>query len=1586
MSVGIHHFSFITLLLLLIIDYNKIYCLTDGDDKNVEGSYPHSCAISDTLVFFITSAGSFIFDNNLLPVVNQDSIKSSFSSDLVCYNNTHFFLVGSESSLIITLITITNNNIISGRQTNLTYVIDNFHTFSARLIGSSKILISWYSNNSLFIKIYKINESNDLTLDREKTIPCIGCSDITCENKSGKLLCIYLDNSKAIYYIINEDLTGSPSTSVIFTDSMVNIKDYKFLKLEVDNKFIFCFERLLMSTYIYCSMLDFANNDNSIEMQNDYELVNGSVYLSSISEGLKHAVYVIVINSNMYQLFKLSTFTGITSSRTIVGQGGFNNSTVFPIENDFIVVGCTTSLNRTKLFPILYPMCEDVKVYVTLGTSPQFDLISNVYTHNEGQNNNTLQIIFEILPTNAGIQNNNIFIQTLNKYKRDDEFIITMTSLEPLSEIGYYYTYANEQLTSFSCDLDITVCYSTCETCSNPGGNINNHYCDKCLTGYYKVNGTSNCFKEPPEGYYTDGSLIYKCFETCSECNGQGNENNHNCMTCKISEGFYKVEGESGMCKNLSNNSSYYLDPNEGMYKKCHESCKGCSSSQSGSKTNCIECKEGYQPYPDDSTQCTKKCDYKWTLDSTTQMITCLDSSSDCDLKDQGNNNYILVQDTNQCVSSCVNYYDKNCILCRTTRLFLFSYDNKYYCYEHCNEIPFGNYTENYEFNTCDKLDPGNETVVINGTDKLVYRSLSVSTLFKDYNLNSLAIQTYLNIIRTEQANGDRIGLTLRVKGGDFNTTIYKYSNRDAFPLFDVIGHVNLDALYQSLISQGVINENEDILVGQVDALREDEPTNQIEYKVFITTGNEIDISSFTSVNTTIEYPIRMEYKLDTIDMITEMQNKSINVYNISEPFYNDICFIFTSNTSRDVTIEDRRKYYYPLDNLCEENCDLISFDNDTHKVKCECILKTSYSSIIKPNTKNEPLPNKFVSNINAIKCYDTVFDTDNFFDNLPFWVFGILLFIQLAILIWSCCSGTSFIKKYLETNYQYKEEKPEEVENAINLKNENFILSSQAKSKQAPLQTVYRTNETKGKKKKTYTNLPNPPHMNNNEKDFMNNNNHNDETINVNNENEVTNVNNENDITNANNDKPFEEDSIDDFKVNELALFEFDPLNNNYVRNDEVQKEEENKNSFITGMNKPSLKSMLTSFNKNAPTINPNNYSVNDIEKGEDKNSKVHDNCYTDSNSNKDKVKFGMAEEDQGNEMGNTPLDKKNRKKKKRLNLDEEEEEEEDDEIIKKPKKRKYSKILIDHDDSSSNNNHILILKNQKIQTPMNFKSDSDKLISEREQLTPNSLILSKKKDPNASSGDIEKKSVSSENGLNSKRSSIQHEDIIIHNATQGGKPTKKEKKYSCFKDFCLYFTKREVLLLAITNRKEYFPSFALWGMVILAMNILFGVHCIFFKADNVSKRFHLFGESASFSFLIDNELMKCIISALICNAVKIILIKLLIFLLFKPNKKKLVNKENYQSLISLTRCKLIFFFIVVFLLTCGVFYVNACYGGVFINSKSALFLGFATTYIISFIVCLVLCLIINIIRGMGECCNCCCFQTIYKVLKFLY
>ena len=81
----------------------------------------------------------------------------------------------------------------------------------------------------------------------------------------------------------------------------------------------------------------------------------------------------------------------------------------------------------------------------------------------------------------------------------------------------------------------------------------------------------------------------------------------------------------------------------QGMYKKCHESCKRCTASPSGSKTNCIECKEGYEAYPDDSTQCLKKCDYKWTHNAATQIITCLPENADCDLKDTGDNNYIYI-------------------------------------------------------------------------------------------------------------------------------------------------------------------------------------------------------------------------------------------------------------------------------------------------------------------------------------------------------------------------------------------------------------------------------------------------------------------------------------------------------------------------------------------------------------------------------------------------------------------------------------------------------------------------------------------------------------------------------------------------------------------------------------------------------------------------------------------------------------------------------------------------------------------------------------------------------------------------------
>ena len=63
---------------------------------------------------------------------------------------------------------------------------------------------------------------------------------------------------------------------------------------------------------------------------------------------------------------------------------------------------------------------------------------------------------------------------------------------------------------------------------------------------------------------------------------------------------------------------------------------------------------------------------------------------------------------------------------------------------------------------------------------------------------------------------------------------------------------------------------------------------------------------------------------------------------NISDPFYNDICFLFTSDVETDMTLNDRRKEYYVNYSLCEENCTLIKVINkDTNpRAVCSCEMK----------------------------------------------------------------------------------------------------------------------------------------------------------------------------------------------------------------------------------------------------------------------------------------------------------------------------------------------------------------------------------------------------------------------------------------------------------------------------------------------------------------------------------------------------------------------------------------------------------------------------------------------------------------------
>ncbi len=74
-------------------------------------------------------------------------------------------------------------------------------------------------------------------------------------------------------------------------------------------------------------------------------------------------------------------------------------------------------------------------------------------------------------------------------------------------------------------------------------------------------------------------------------------------------------------------------------------------------------------------------------------------------------------------------------------------------------------------------------------------------------------------------------------------------------------------------------------------------------------------------------------------------------IFNISDEFYNDLCYHFESPNGRDVPIKDRIAAFFPNITLCDPGCENKGVDLKKMKAKCECIL-------------NELINNNYLDNI----------------------------------------------------------------------------------------------------------------------------------------------------------------------------------------------------------------------------------------------------------------------------------------------------------------------------------------------------------------------------------------------------------------------------------------------------------------------------------------------------------------------------------------------------------------------------------------------------------------------------------------------
>ena len=246
----------------------------------------------------------------------------------------------------------------------------------------------------------------------------------------------------------------------------------------------------------------------------------------------------------------------------------------------------------------------------------------------------------------------------------------------------------------------ISICSDTCYNENNLKiDKINNICVESCLNKGYEYN--SICDEKCPKGTLINGNL-------CEDNKCVRNEDYY----CSF---YYYCEYFNYYYCHYHDPEGYYLDIDDGIYKKCYETCKFCNGKGNETINNCIECKYGYTFLNEtkNKTNCyNKKCYNYYYYDSDeyhcTDNLKCPENYSK------------LIENQKICIDKCINddiykyEYNNNCYQICPGETYIIDDRHDNICY---NKTPVGYYLdiENKTFKQCyERCDicdkKGNET------------------------------------------------------------------------------------------------------------------------------------------------------------------------------------------------------------------------------------------------------------------------------------------------------------------------------------------------------------------------------------------------------------------------------------------------------------------------------------------------------------------------------------------------------------------------------------------------------------------------------------------------------------------------------------------------------------------------------------------------------------------------------------------------------------------------------------------------------------------------------------------------------------
>ena len=252
----------------------------------------------------------------------------------------------------------------------------------------------------------------------------------------------------------------------------------------------------------------------------------------------------------------------------------------------------------------------------------------------------------------------------------------------------------------------------------------------------------------------------------------------------------------------------------------------------------------------------------------------------------------------------------------------------------------------------------------------------------------------------------------------------YSTKEKDDIELDSTYSEIDLGECETKIREFYGLSEDTELYIIGIDSpnINKNSSTSVYNYGVYLENGTLLDHTQACKNSTIIISSSINNPDLVNLDEANYFSDFGYDIYNESNEFYTDNC-AHASIDGNDITLADRKKYFYPKDvSLCNESCYYNDVNFTTKRFLCECDIFYNFSQI--NILDDEEIEEEFsyidyflsLINYKIAVCYELFFEFKSYYYNAGFYiVVGTLVFVIASMFIFLTIGMRNMNLQFLE-------------------------------------------------------------------------------------------------------------------------------------------------------------------------------------------------------------------------------------------------------------------------------------------------------------------------------------------------------------------------------------------------------------------------------------------------------------------------------------------------------------------------------------------------------------------------------------------